>query len=201
MSRAPHTGPVMHGPSAHAPAAPAGPSDDGRARRQQRAVVAQRLRSRAADMVASLDWDALDAAPGWLALPDAELQRFEAQVGAMLCAPMLKLWIDGPRLTAARSALGSGFLQALRALPSTQMLPSNVAPCPRIDGADQVASQLRSAGASVLLASMQPGPLRSVVAAAMAPAVSAVMVGPLAQSLIAHAITLAQKNTGAGGHS
>jgi hypothetical protein len=201
MSHALHAGPVTHGPSAHAPHAVASASEDGRAKRQQRAMVAQRLRSRAADMVASLDWDALDAAPGWLALPDAELQRFEAQVGAMLCAPMLKLWIDGPRLTAARNALGTGFLQALRALPSTQMLPSNVAPCPRIDSANQVAPQLRSAGASVLLASMQPGPLRLVVAAAMAPAAPAAMVGPLAQSLIAHAISLAAKHSSAGSRS
>jgi hypothetical protein len=192
---------VLHGPSAHATHAAAGAHDDGRAKRQQRAVVAQRLRSRAADAVASLDWDALDAAPGWLALPDGELQRFEAQVGAMLCAPLLKLWIDGPRLGAARAALGAAFLQALRALPSTQILPSNVAPCPRIDSAEQVAPQLRGAGASVLLASMQPGPLRLVVAAAMAPASPAAMAGPLAQSLIARAITLAAPPAGAGSRS
>ena len=159
-------------------------------KRQQRAVVAQRLRQRAADAVGSLDWDALDAAPAWLALPDAELQRFEAQVGALLCAPIVKLWIDGQRLTAARAVLGAGFLQALRALPSTQMLPSNVAPCPRIDSAEQVAPMLRSAGVSVLLASMQPGPLRSVVGSALA-GTPAAMAAPLAQSLIARAISLA----------
>jgi hypothetical protein len=183
------TAPVAHdGPSAHESA------DAGRIRRQQRAVVAQRLRSRAANAVASLDWDALDAAPGWLAMSDADLQRFEGQVGAILCAPMLKLWIDGPRLTAARAALGAGFLQALRALPSTQMLPSNVAPCPRIDTGEQVGPLLRLAGMSVLLASMQPGPLRSVVTMAMAPATAAAMAGPLAQSLIARAITLAAQH-------
>ncbi|HSW24123.1 MAG TPA: hypothetical protein VLJ62_15275 [Burkholderiaceae bacterium] len=195
MSHSPNAQPAVDGPTAHAPHAA---SADGRTKRQLRAVVAQRLRSRAADAVASLDWDALDAAPGWLALPDAELQRFEAQVGAILCAPMLKLWIDGPRLSAARAALGAGFLQALRALPSTQILPSNVAPCPRIDSAEQVAAQLRSTGASVLLASMQPGPLRLVVAAAMAPATPAAMVAPLAQSLIAQAITLAERPADTG---
>jgi len=188
MNPAAHTGPAMRGPAAQATPDAA---HEGRARRQQRAMVAQRLRSRAADTVASLNWDALDAAPGWLALSDGALQRFEAQVGALLCAPMLKLWIDGPRLGAARAALGAAFLQALRALPSTQMLPSNVAPCPRIDSAEQVTLQLRGAGASVLLASMQPGTLRSVVAAAMASATPAAMAAPLAQSLIARTVALA----------
>jgi len=163
-------------------------------KRQQRAALAQRLRQRAADAVGSLDWDALDAAPSWLALSDAELQRFEAQVGAMLCAPMVKLWIDGPRLTAARIALGAGFLQALRSLPPTQMLPSNVAPCPRIDNAEQVAPLLRNAGVSVLLASMQPGPLRSVVTTALATGAPAAMAAPLAQSLVARAVAMAAQH-------
>jgi len=167
-------------------------------RRQQRAAVAQRLRQCAADAVGSLDWDALDAAPGWLALSDAELRRFEAQVGATLCASVVKLWIDGPRLAAARAALGAGFLQALRGMPSTQMLPSNVAPCPPIDSAEQVAPLLRSAGVSVLLASMQPGPLRSVVSTVLAIGAPAAMAAPLAQSLIVRAAALAAQHTVAG---
>ncbi len=179
-----------------APAVDAGPSasraagDDARERRRQRAALAQRLRQRAPDAVGTLDWDALDAAPAWLALPEDELTRFECQVGALLCAPLLRLWIDGARLNAARSAVGAPFLQALRALPSTQILPGNVAPSPRIDHAEQVAPLLRAAGASVLLASMLPGPLRLVVGTALAPATPAQMAGPLAQSLIARVLTL-----------
>jgi hypothetical protein len=185
MNQGTHTSPANHGSGGLAA------GDDSRTRRQQRAAVAQRLRTQAPDAVATLDWDALDDAPGWLALPDAELARFECQVGAMLYAPALRLWIDGARLNAARAALGAPFLQALRALPSTQVLPNNVAPCPRIDSAEQVAPLLRGAGASVLLASMLPGPLRLVVGAALAPATPAPMAGPLAHSLIARAITLA----------
>jgi len=53
----------------------------------------------------------------------------------------------------------------------------------------------------VLLASMQPGPLRSVVAAAIPPAAPAAMAGPLAHSLIARAVTLAAQQPGAGSRS
>jgi hypothetical protein len=186
MSQTLHTGPAVDaGPSASVAV-----GDDARERRRQRAAIAQRLRQRAPDAVGTLDWDALDAAPTWLALAEDELIRFECQVGALLCAPLLRLWIDGARLNAARSAVGATFLQALRALPSTQILPGNVAPSPRIDHAEQVAPALRAAGASVLLASMLPGPLRLVVGAALAPATPAQMAGPLAQSLIARVLTL-----------
>jgi hypothetical protein len=184
MSHALHTGPVDTGSGARVA------DDDAHQRRRQRAAIGQRLRQRAPDAVATLDWDALDAAPTWLALSDDELARFESQVGAMLCAPSLRLWIDGARLNAVRVAVGPEFLQALRALPSTQILPNNVAPSPRIDHAEQVAPQLRGAGASVLLASMPPGPLRLVVGTAFAPATPAQMAAPLAQSLIARALTL-----------
>jgi hypothetical protein len=183
MTEALHTGPVAAGSSGSM-------ADDAAERRRQRAVIAQRLRQRAADAVGTLDWDALDAAPTWLAQSDDELTRFQCQVGAMLCAPSLRLWIDGARLNAVRAAVGAPFLQALRALPPTQVLPNNVAPSPRIDTAEQVAPALRGAGASVLLASMLPGPLRLVVGTALAPATPAQMAGPLAQSLIARVLSL-----------
>lgn len=192
MRSALHAGTNTTGLKVRSPAGavPRGPADDAREHRRQRAAIAQRLRQRAPEAVATLDWDALDAAPTWLALSDDELTRFECQVGALLCAAALRLWIDGARVNAARSAIGAPFLQALRALPSTQILPSNVAPSPRIDTAEQVGAQLRSAGGSVLLASMPPGPLRLVVGTALAPATPAQMAGPLAQSLIARVLTL-----------
>ena len=192
MRSALHAGTSTSGLKLRSPTAAAarGPADDARQHRHQRAAIAQRLRQRAPEAVATLDWDALDGAPTWLALSDDELTRFECQVGALLCAPALRLWIDGARVNAVRAAIGAPFLQALRALPSTQILPSNVAPSPRIDSAEQVAPQLRSAGGSVLLASMPPGPLRLVVGSALAPATPAQMAGPLAQSLIARVLTL-----------
>ena len=185
MTQTLHTGPVAAGSGASVPT-----TDDATQRRRQRAAIAQRLRQRAPDAVGTLDWDALYGAPTWLALSDDELDRFKCQVGAMLCAPSLRLWIDGGRLNAARAAVGAPFLQALRALPATQVLPNNVAPSPRIDTGEQVVPALRGAGASVLLASMLPGPLRLVVGSALAPATPAQMAGPLAQSLIARVFTL-----------
>jgi hypothetical protein len=143
----------------------------------------------APEAAGSLDWDTLDAAPAWLALSDPELMVLARQVGAVLCAASLRLWIDGARLGAARAALGAPFLQALQALPDTQVLPRNVAPCPRIDSAEQVAPMLRSSGLGVLLASLPSGPLRRA-ATALLGSTASTMAAALAQALVTRAQTL-----------
>jgi len=159
---------------------------DASARRRCRAAVARRLLAAAPDAASALDWDALDGAPAWLALSDAELMMLARQVGAMLCAASIRLWIDGARLGAARTALGAPFLQALLALPDAQVLPRNVAPCPRIDNAEQVAPMLRTSGLGVLLASLPSGPLRRA-AAALLGSTASTMASALAHTLVSRA--------------
>lgn len=157
--------------------------------RRRRAAVARRLLAAAPEAAAALDWDTLDAAPTWLSLPDTELMVLARQVGAILCAASIRLWIDGARIGAARAALGAPFLQALQALPDAQLLPRNVAPCPRIDTAEQVAPMLRTSGLGVLLASLPSGPLRRAATAVLGSTAST-MAPALAQSLVARAQTL-----------
>jgi hypothetical protein len=170
-----------------------------RDRRQRRAATAQRLLSGAPDAVAALDWDSLDSGPAWLALPEAALATFQRRVGAVLCAPTLRLWIDGPRLGAARVALGESFLQALLARRDWPALPRDVVAQPRIDVAEQVGVLLQVAGAAVLLASLSQGPLRRVVSAAMTPRVaSAAMAPDVAQTVVALTQTLVAKVAPAG---
>jgi hypothetical protein len=165
------------------------PTTDAATRRHRRAAVARRLLAAAPDAAGSLDWDALDTAPTWLSLSDSELMVLARQVGAMLCAASVRLWIDGARLGAARTALGAPFLKALLALPDAQVLPRNVAPCPRIDGAEQVAPVLRTSGLGVLLASLPSGPLRRAASALLGSTASA-MAPALAQALVSRAQTL-----------
>jgi len=165
------------------------PVHDASARRHRRAAVARRLLAAAPDAVASLDWDTLDAAPTWLALSDADLMVLSRHVGAILCAASIRLWIDGARLGAARAALGAPFLQALLALPDAQVLPRNVAPCPRIDAAEQVAPMLRTSGLGVLLASLPSGPLRRA-ATALLGSTASTMAPALAHTLVSRAQTL-----------
>ncbi|HSW22731.1 MAG TPA: hypothetical protein VLJ62_08185, partial [Burkholderiaceae bacterium] len=162
---------------------------DAAARRHRRAAVARRLLAAAPAAAASLDWETLDSAPAWLALSDPELMVLARQVGAMLCAASVRLWIDGARLGAARAALGAPFLHALQALPDTQVLPRNVAPCPRIDTAEQVAPMLRTSGLGVLLASLPNGPLRRA-ATALLGSTALTMAAALAQALVSRAQTL-----------
>ncbi len=165
----------------------------GRTRRYRRAALAQRLLSHAPDAAAALDWDTLGSAPDWLVWPEPQATRFQCQVGALLCAPQVRLWIDAPRVAAAARALGHPYLQALLRLPETLTLPHDVAGCPRITAAGQVAPLLRAAGVGVLLASLPAGPLRRAAGALLAPLGASAMVGALAQSLVARTLLLAEQ--------
>ena len=83
--------------------------------RLRRAAVAERLLSSAPEAAAALDWDALDRAPAWLALPDPAFAAFQCRVGAVLCGRSLRMWIDRGRIDAAQGVLGATFLRALLA--------------------------------------------------------------------------------------
>jgi hypothetical protein len=164
-------------------------------KRSHRAAVAQRLLAKAPEAVATLEWDAFDSAPGWLALSETEFALLQRQIGAMLCAPALRLWIDGPRLAAARTALGESFLQALLAQPAAPANPVDLAACPRIDVAGQVGALLQIAGASVMVAALPQGPLRRATSAALAPATASPIGQELARSMVQRAQNLAAQSS------
>lgn len=177
----------------HAPGASTGQRADACAsqRRRLRAAVGERLMVHAPAAAAELDWDALDAAPAWLAWPEAQAIALQYRVGALLGAPAIRLWIDAPRLAAAARAVGAEYLQALLSLPDPQVLPGDLTECPRIDRPEQVAPLLRAAGAAVMLAALPAGPLRRAVASTLAPITASPMAGALAESLVARAQRLA----------
>jgi len=162
-----------------------------RARRRQRAAVAAQLIARAPHAVGAIDWETLDGAPEWMACDAERLEALQHQVGALVLAPELRLWIVAPRLSAAQRALGSPLLHALLALPEGEMLPRDVTPAPRIERAQQVAPSLRACGASVLLAALPSGELRQAAALLLAPTRPSPMAGALARSLVVRAQQLA----------
>lgn len=161
-----------------------------RERRERRHALATRFLARAADHVAPLDWDALDAAPAWLSLPDAALGTFCCKVGAVHAAPALRLWIDGARIAAARTALGEEFLQAVLANAPTAL--HAVPALPQFTSAATIRKDLTTAGAGVLLASLPPGPLRAAAVATFAPIEPAPIVAELALATVQRARTLAE---------
>jgi len=165
------------------------------ARRRQRARLAEQLIARAPHAIHALDWDALDAAPEWMAWSAAPLEALQLQVGALVLAPDIRLWIDAPRLSAAERALGSPLLHALLALPDGEMLPRDVTPAPRIERAEQVAPSLRACGAGVLLAAVPAGALRQAATLLLTPTRPSPMAGALARSLVARAAQLAARWT------
>ena len=162
--------------------------------RRHRAAVARRLLPGAPALAARLDWAALESAPAWLTLPDAELTPFALQVGAFRYAPLLRMWIDAPRLAAASSAVGPDFFQALLAQPEAQVpLPPDLEQGPAIGMADQVVPVLRATGLAVLLASLPSGSLRDATAASWAPAKAATMADAVARMVIARVESLVSK--------
>ncbi|HUL64383.1 MAG TPA: hypothetical protein VLW55_07185 [Burkholderiaceae bacterium] len=161
-----------------------------RERRRRRSAIAARLLASGADAMSAIDWEMLEAAPAWLALPDAKLATLQRQIGALLYAPEIRLWIDGARLNAARTVLGETFLKTLLAQRDLHAFPQDTGTRPRIDTADHVPTHLQVAGASVLLASIQQGPLRRAVAAAMAPTAAMAMACEMAQALVTRAQSL-----------
>jgi len=165
-------------------------------RRGRRAAVARRLLAKAADAAATLDWDTLDRAPEWLALREAALAAFERRVGALLCAPALRLWIDGPRIAAARAALGDAFLRALLAEHDKPAVDAGAPAPPRLQSAERVATLLQAAGAGVLLASLPAGPLRRAATGVLSAGIPLTMVPELAQALVARTWAIAAQCDG-----
>jgi hypothetical protein len=119
--------------------------------RERRAAIAQRLLDLAPGAIDAIDWDTLDRAPDWLALPDASFLILQARLGALLHLPAMRLWIDGPRLAATRVLLGEAVLDDLMSHPESAM-PFGLTQCVRIESATQVGPALRASGVSVLLA-------------------------------------------------
>jgi hypothetical protein len=156
------------------------------AQRERRAAIAQRLLDLAPAAVGAIDWDALDRAPDWLALPDASFLILQARLGALLHLPAMRLWIDGPRLAATRVLLGEAVLDDLMSHPDSAM-PFGLTPCARIESATQVGPALRATGVSVLLAALPRGPLRDALRRALAPVEPSRMTPELAETLIVRA--------------
>lgn len=153
--------------------------------RRRRAAVARHLQAGAPAIAVRLDWNALDAAPGWLTLPEADLSRLARRIGAVRVAPSLRLWIDASRVAAAKDAIGAQFLQSLLALPEARMpLPRDMAKEAEIDSADQVAPMLHATGLAALLASLPAGDLRDAATVTWAPAKPAAMSDLLARMLV-----------------
>lgn len=166
-----------------------------RERRRRRSAIAARLLASGADAMSAIDWEMLESAPAWLALPDAKLATLQRQIGALLYAPEIRLWIDGARLNAARTVLGDTFLKTLLAQRDLHAFPQDTGTRPRIDTAEHVPTHLQVAGASVLLASIPQGPLRRAVATAMAPTAAMAMACEMAQALVTRVQSLATQGS------
>jgi hypothetical protein len=133
-------------------------------RRRRRAAIAEHLLAAAPDLAADIEWDVLDRAPAWLALDATASDRLQCRAGALLCSAELRLWIDRPRVAAARAAVGERFWRALLAAPAP--LPASPQ---RVGDDTPVPQRLQALGAAVLLATLDAPVLRRAAAPLLAP--------------------------------
>lgn len=160
--------------------------------RRRRANVARRLVAGAPALANHLEWHDLDAAPGWLAASDEQLARFCCRVGALACAPAIRLWIDKPRIAATREAVGLEYLQRLLASHEAQApLPGDLFDGPLMNRAEQITPALRANGCAVLLATLPEGPLRAAMTALWSPVQPSELAPVLAQMMVERAAGLA----------
>ncbi|WP_157265955.1 hypothetical protein [Azohydromonas aeria] len=156
--------------------------------RRRRAAIAEQLLAASPALAGDIEWDALDAAPPWLALDAAASDRLQCRAGALLCGAELRLWIDRPRVAAARAAVGETWWKALLAQP-VPALPPGVAPQRVGDGAP-VVERLQALGAAVLLSALEPLPLRRAAAPLLAVPAPLDFTAEAARQLIAAAESL-----------
>lgn len=164
----------------------------------QMSRLAERLLAGAPRAANNLSWSALESAPAWLGWRHAELLALQRRVGAVFCAPALRLWIDRSRVLALRAALSTGFVQAL--LRGSDRVHAAVLPLQLPDWPlgeetqtpEAVAELLRSCGAAVLVCTLPHGPLRHAASQALAPLAELMMPAAHAQTLVAHALALSR---------
>lgn len=133
---------------------------DARERRAQRAARARTLQG------LDLDWAALDAAPSWLTLADADArEQLCARAGGWWLAAALRASIDGKRLARVCDLLGADELARLRESVAVQRADAlNEAPRPLLPPAEDTPAHLMACGRALLGWSLQPASRAPVLA-------------------------------------
>jgi len=148
------------------------------------AIAARLITGKGADLE-PLTWRELIDAPAWLALPDDEFALLQRRLGALFHAKAISLWMDRPRLAAAQQSVGESWLRDLCAQRPVMPLPvQQIEPIDNIDAKD-VATRLSATGATLLVASIPPGPMRDAVTTALGISQPAAVNEEVARSFIA----------------
>ena len=131
------------------------------------AASASRMLDAGDELCLHLDWQALSQCPDWLGLPDPVFASLQRRLGAIVYAAQIRLWIDQPRLRAARQAVGAPWLHRLCSQRAIVPLPMEGFELEPIEKADQVVGALSRAGVALLAANIAPGALHDTFVAAL----------------------------------
>jgi len=135
--------------------------------RRLMAASASRMLDAGDELCLHLDWYTLSQCPDWLGLPDPVFASLQRRLGAIVYAAQIRLWIDQPRLSAARQAVGAPWLHRLCSQRAILPLPMEGFESESIDKPEQVVGALSRAGAALLAANIAPGALHDAFVAAL----------------------------------
>ena len=134
----------------------------GRRKRLHRSSAAQFLASLesgcSADDLKKIDWSILDTVPHWCFSENLARDRLQLVCGTVFLAPLIAQWIDGGLLKQARALVGAPYFDAAMLVGSDRTLTKNV------NASEPVPELLASAGASVLVYSVEHPVIRNLLA-------------------------------------
>ena len=110
------------------------------------------------DDLAGIDWMALDNVPHWCFTDQVESNRIQLVCGTVFLAPLIAQWIDGSRLKQARTLVGANYFDA------AMHAGAGLAASQQISTSEEVPELLASAGASVLVVSVEHAAIRKLLA-------------------------------------
>jgi len=128
------------------------------------------------DDLAQIDWTVLDQVPHWCFTENAARNRLQLVCGSVFLAPLMALWIDGGLLKQARTLVGPNYFDAAMQVGSSGTIPETV------NTSEPVPELLASAGATVLVYSIDHPVIRELLSSQFPMAVEAID-GDIAKSV------------------
>jgi len=107
--------------------------------------------------LAQINWAVLDQVPHWCFTENSARNRLQLVCGSLLLAPLMSRWIDGGLLKQARTLVGPDYFDAAMQVGSSGAVSETV------NAAEPVPELLASAGAAVLVYSIDHPVIRSLL--------------------------------------
>lgn len=109
------------------------------------------------DELAQINWATLEKVPHWCFTENASRDKLQLVAGTVFLAPLIAQWIDGALLKQARTLVGPNYFDVAMQVGSNRSIAEPV------NTSEAVPELLASAGASVLVCSVDNLPIRKLL--------------------------------------